>query len=118
MNLSSYTLSSLTAISHIDGRYANATASLRPIFSEFGLIHSRVRVEVTWLLQLTASEHLDDVATLSTEAQSRLMALADDFDEAAAARVKEIESTTNHDVKAVEYWLKESVQGDAELEEI
>ena len=118
MTLSSSPLSSLTAISPIDGRYAKATASLRPIFSEFGLIHSRVKVEVTWLLQLTASEHLDDVASLSEAAKARLMALANNFDETAAARVKEIEATTNHDVKAVEYWLKESVKGDAELEAI
>ena len=118
MNQSSSSLSSLTAISPIDGRYAKATASLRPIFSEFGLIHSRVKVEVTWLLQLTNSAHLDDVASLSEAAQARLMALVDNFDETAAARVKEIEATTNHDVKAVEYWLKESVKGDAELEAI
>ena len=71
MNQSSSSLSSLTAISPIDGRYAKATASLRPIFSEFGLIHSRVKVEVTWLLQLTNSAHLDDVASLSEAAQDR-----------------------------------------------
>jgi adenylosuccinate lyase len=108
-------LTSLTAISPVDGRYAGKVAELRPYFSEYGLVRYRVRVEVRWLESLAAHPGIPEVPALSEGARARLEALATGFDEAAAARVKAIEKTTNHDVKAVEYFLKERVEGDAEL---
>ncbi len=109
-------LTSLTAISPIDGRYAGKASGLRPYFSEYGLIRYRVAVEVRWLASLAEHPGIPEVAPLSPEARARLEALATGFDEAGARRVKEIEATTNHDVKAVEYFLKERVAGDPELE--
>jgi adenylosuccinate lyase len=108
-------LTSLTAISPIDGRYARATAALRPIFSEFGLIERRVRVEIAWLKTLAAHSGISEVPSLSTDAQARLDAIVDGFGPEQAQRVKEIERTTNHDVKAVEYFLKEQVADHPEL---
>jgi adenylosuccinate lyase len=108
-------LTSLSAISPVDGRYAGKVAELRPYFSEYGLIRYRVRVEVRWLEALAAHPGIPEVPALTEAASARLAALATGFDEAAAARVKAIEKTTNHDVKAVEYFLKERVEGDAEL---
>ena len=107
--------SALLAISPLDGRYAGKVDALRPIFSEFGLIHARVRVEVEWLLALAAEPAIAELAPFSAAAQARLRALADGFSVADAARVKEIERTTNHDVKAVEYFIKERLRDDAEL---
>ena len=106
---------SLLALSPLDGRYAGKVAALRPIFSEFGLIKARIRVEVEWLLALAAEPGIIELEPLSASATSRLRALADGFDIAGAARVKEIESGTNHDVKAVEYFIKEQLRDDAEL---
>jgi adenylosuccinate lyase len=100
-------LSSLTAVSPVDGRYAGKTSALRPIFSEFGLIRFRVLVEVRWLQRLAAHQGVAEVAPFSAEAQAVLNQLVDDFTIEHAERVKEIERTTNHDVKAVEYLLKE-----------
>ncbi|KRW59892.1 adenylosuccinate lyase [Pseudomonas sp. TTU2014-080ASC] len=100
-------LSSLTAVSPVDGRYAGKTSALRPIFSEFGLIRFRVLVEVRWLQRLAAHTGVAEVAPFSAEAQAVLNQLVDDFSIEHAERVKEIERTTNHDVKAVEYLLKE-----------
>ncbi|WXL27598.1 adenylosuccinate lyase [Ectopseudomonas mendocina] len=100
-------LSSLTAVSPVDGRYAGKTSALRPIFSEFGLIRFRVLVEVRWLQRLAAHTGVTEVAPFSAEAQAVLNQLADNFTVEHAERVKEIERTTNHDVKAVEYLLKE-----------
>jgi adenylosuccinate lyase len=108
-------LSTLTAISPIDGRYGGKTAALRPIFSEYGLIRYRVLVEVRWLQALAADEDIVEVHPLSDEAQRLLNCIVDDFCEDDALRVKEIERTTNHDVKAVEYFLKERIVGNAEL---
>ena len=108
-------LNALTAISPVDGRYGNATTELREIFSEYGLIKSRAIVEITWLIQLAEAQGLDNIPSLSAAGKSKLNRLIEDFDITAAARVKEIEATTNHDVKAVEYWLKESVSDDTEL---
>ncbi|MDQ6965262.1 MAG: adenylosuccinate lyase [Mariprofundales bacterium] len=105
----------LMALSPLDGRYAARMDGLRPIFSEFGLIKARLTVEVRWLQALAADDAIAEVAPLSAAAAARLDAMVDSFDAAAAARVKEIEATTNHDVKAVEYYLKESVCDDAEL---
>jgi len=105
----------LLALSPLDGRYAGKVAALRPIFSEFGLIKARVRVEVEWLLALADEPGIVELAALPAAAVARLRALADGFDTSDAARVKEIERTTNHDVKAVEYFIKEKLKDDAAL---
>ena len=107
--------SALLALSPLDGRYASKVDALRPIFSEYGLIRARVKVEVEWLLALAAEPGIGELAPFSAAAQARLRALADGFSVADAARVKEIERTTNHDVKAVEYLIKERLKDDAEL---
>lgn len=100
-------LSSLTAVSPVDGRYGSKTSALRPIFSEFGLIRNRVKVEVRWLQRLAAHAGIPEVAPFSAEANALLNELAENFQLEHAERIKEIERTTNHDVKAVEYLLKE-----------
>ncbi len=108
----------LTAISPIDGRYADKTVDLRPIFSEYGLIYQRVYVEVCWLKALTRHDAITEVPPLSQSAHTVLDDLIKNFDLADAQRVKDIERTTNHDVKAIEYLLKEKIAGHAELEAI
>ena len=108
-------LTELTAISPIDGRYANKTAELRPIFSEFGLIHYRVLVEVRWLQMLADHPEIHEVPALSEHARHVLDQIVEKFTVEDAQRVKNIERTTNHDVKAVEYFLKEKIQGNEEL---
>ncbi|HJO34641.1 MAG: adenylosuccinate lyase [Pseudomonadota bacterium] len=108
-------LTALTALSPIDGRYADKTFELRGIFSEYGLIRYRVLVEVRWLECLAATDAIGEVAPLSERARARLEQIATGFTVEQAQRVKAIEHTTNHDVKAVEYFLKEQVRGDAEL---
>ena len=105
----------LTALSPLDGRYAGKVDALRPIFSEYGLIRARVKVEVEWLLALAAEPGIVELKPFSDAAVARLRALADGFSVADAARVKTIEATTNHDVKAVEYLIKERLQDDPEL---
>jgi len=105
----------LTALSPLDGRYAGKVDALRPIFSEYGLIKARVKVEVEWLLALAADPGIVELKPFSNAAAARLRALADDFSIEDAARVKAIEATTNHDVKAVEYLIKERLKDDAEL---
>src|SRR5690606_35381822 len=105
----------LLALSPLDGRYASKVDALRPVFSEFGLIHARVRVEVEWLLALAAEPAITELAPFPAAAAARLRALATGFSTADAARVKEIERTTNHDVKAVEYFIKERLKDDADL---
>jgi adenylosuccinate lyase len=102
-------LSSLTAISPIDGRYANKTEVLRPLFSELGLIHYRIVVEIRWLQFLSAHPDIPEVPALSPEAQSVLNDLVAQKSVDSAQRVKEIERTTNHDVKAVEYFIREKM---------
>lgn len=111
-------LSSLTAVSPVDGRYASKTSALRPIFSEYGLIRFRVLVEVRWLQRLAAHEGVAEVAPFSAEANAVLNELADNFAVEHAERVKEIERTTNHDVKAVEYLLKEQAAKLPELDKV
>ncbi|MGL4473473.1 MAG: adenylosuccinate lyase, partial [Shewanella sp.] len=96
-------LSALTAISPVDGRYGSKTASLRGIFSEFGLTKYRVQVEINWLKLLSSCPEITEVPPFSETALSLLDAIKDNFNEADALRVKAIEATTNHDVKAVEY---------------
>ena len=105
----------LLALSPLDGRYAGKVDALRPIFSEFGLIKARVRVEVEWLLALATDPQITELAPFSVAATSRLRKLADELSLDDAARVKEIERTTNHDVKAVEYLIKERLKDDDEL---
>jgi adenylosuccinate lyase len=111
-------LSELTAISPIDGRYGSKAADLRPIFSEYGLIRHRVLVEVRWLQRLAAEPAIAEVPSLSGHAMNLLDGIVANFSEEDARRVKNIERTTNHDVKAVEYFLKEKIAGNAELEAI
>jgi adenylosuccinate lyase len=108
-------LEPLTAISPIDGRYAEKTRDLRAVFSEYGLIRHRVLVEVRWLQALAGHAGIAEVPAFSQEANHRLNDIVDSFDLDSAARVKEIERTTNHDVKAVEYYLKEQIAETAEL---
>jgi adenylosuccinate lyase len=111
-------LSALTAISGVDGRYSASpsVSRLRGVFSEFALIRARVRVEAEWLKALAAHGGVPEAAPLSAPAASALDAIVRGFDVAAAARVKAIEATTNHDVKAVEYWLKEAVAASGQRE--
>ncbi len=111
-------LSSLTAVSPIDGRYAGKTEALRSVFSEFGLMQRRLLVEVQWLQALADHPGIPEVPALSAAAAAKLAAIASDFDLQAAARIKAIEATTNHDVKAVEYYIKEQFAGDLELEAV
>lgn len=111
-------LSTLTAISPIDGRYADKVVPLRPIFSEFGLIRYRVQVEVRWLQALAAHSGIVEVRPFGEAANRLLDSIVDDFSEADAQRVKDIEKTTNHDVKAIEYLLKEKIAGNGELEQV
>jgi adenylosuccinate lyase len=102
---------SLHALSPIDGRYAAATAPLAPYFSEFALIRFRVLVEVRWLQTLAAEPAVPEVRTFTAEETALLEGIVDGFADADAERVKAIERTTNHDVKAVEYFLKERLEG-------
>ncbi len=111
-------LSTLTAISPVDGRYGGKTADLQPIFSEYGLIRHRVLVEVRWLQALAELEQIAEVPPLSEHANNILNNIIENFSEEDAHRVKNIERTTNHDVKAVEYFLKEKIAGNQELEAI
>jgi len=103
--------SSLTAISPIDGRYAGKCADLRPVFSEYGLIRQRVRVEALWLKALAREPGIVELKGIPADAFATLDALAESFTEADAARIKDIERTTNHDVKAVEYFVKSRLEG-------
>jgi adenylosuccinate lyase len=108
-------LSSLNAVSPLDGRYASRCDGLRPLLSEAGFMAHRVEVEIAWLIGLSEAG-LPELPAFSAGARARLLGLVSNFSEADAERIKDIEKTTNHDVKAVEYWLKEKVAGDAELE--
>ena len=109
------TLSTLNAISPVDGRYHGKTSALQPFFSEYGLIRYRVLVEIRWLQCLAANPDISEVPSLSDAASTFLEALITDFDETQAAIVKDKEAVTNHDVKAVEYYLKEKLPDNQEL---
>jgi adenylosuccinate lyase len=111
-------LSSLTAVSPVDGRYGSKTASLRSIFSEYGLIRFRVQVEVRWLQCLATHPEIPEIGPFTDEANALLDKLVDDFQIEHAERIKEIERTTNHDVKAVEYLLKEQAAALPELQSV
>ncbi len=102
-------MNTLTALSPIDGRYASKVDSLRPYLSEFGLIHARVTVEVRWLQTLANHADIHEIQPFSAATNERLDAIVANFSEADAMRIKDIERTTNHDVKAVEYFLKEKI---------
>ena len=108
-------LSTLSALSPLDGRYASKTDALRPWLSEAAFMKQRVQVEVHWLIALSQAK-LADFPSFSPAAEAVLLKLGADFSDQDAQRIKEIESVTNHDVKAVEYWMKEKVVGHAELE--
>ena len=108
-------LTSLNAISPIDGRYGSKTNALRRSVSEYGLLRMRVIVEVRWLQALAAHSEIVEVPALSDEANTILDDLAANFSEADAQSIKDIEKTTNHDVKAVEYFIKDKIAGNAEL---
>ncbi len=109
-------MNALTALSPLDGRYASKCDALRPFLSEFGLIHARVTVEVRWLQALSNRPEIVEVAPFSNETNAALDTIVSNFSEEDANRIKEIERTTNHDVKAVEYFLKEKIAGIAELQ--
>jgi adenylosuccinate lyase len=109
-------LSALSAISPLDGRYARSLEPLRPWATELALIRARVRVETEWLIALAAEPGVPEVGPFGSEAAARLRALAAAFAESDGERVKAIERETNHDVKAIEYWIRERVAGDPALE--
>ncbi|WP_444930880.1 adenylosuccinate lyase [Microbulbifer sp. SSSA002] len=111
-------LSALTAVSPIDGRYESKTAPLREIFSEYGLIRARVEVEVRWLQKLSAHTKIAEVEQFDGAANQLLDSIVADFSLEDAERIKEIERTTNHDVKAVEYFLKEKISSNAQLAKV
>jgi adenylosuccinate lyase len=110
-------LDPLTALSPLDGRYASKVDALRPIFSEYGLMHRRVAVEIAWLIALSDESGIVELPPFPAAARARLQKIADDFSVADAARIKEIEATTNHDVKAVEYFIKERIGDDGQLKQ-
>lgn len=118
MDNSFNTLTALNAISPVDGRYGSKTVALRRIFSEFGLIRCRVEVEVRWLQQLSRHPEINEVPAFSSETNAFLDSIVANFSEADAQAIKDIEKTTNHDVKAVEYFLKNKFAGNTELEAI
>lgn len=115
MSVQELPLSALTAIAPVDGRYARAAAPLRATFSEYGLIRARVIVELRWFQTLAETPEITEVPTLSADANAFIDAIIENFGIEHAERVKTIERTTNHDVKAVEYFLKEQFKGHAEL---
>ena len=112
------TFDKLTSISPIDGRYSDKTAQLKTIFSEFGLIKYRLLVEVRWLEAMSNNSEISEVPLFSSEANKKLLAIADNFSIDDARAIKEIEKTTNHDVKAIEYFLKEKVSSTPELHNV
>ena len=111
-------LSELTAISPLDGRYGSKLKSLRSIFSEFGLIRYRVLVEVRWLQMLANNPGVEEVPRFSERANSVLEETLATFGVADALLVKKVERTTNHDVKAIEYVLKDKIRSDPELSKV
>ena len=111
-------LSALTAISPVDGRYQNKTDVLRPIFSEYGLFRYRVLVEVEWLKKLSKNSCIKEIESFSASSTSLLNNIKDNFSIVDAERIKEIEKTTNHDMKAVEYFIREKIQSDSKLKNI
>lgn len=115
-NANTLPLSALTAITPIDGRYGSKVEVLRGIFSEYGLIRARVLVEVRWLQQLAGHSHIKELPAFSADADAKLEQILDDFSPLQAEQIKTTERTTNHDVKAVEYFIKDQLKGNKELE--
>ncbi|MBU0688918.1 MAG: adenylosuccinate lyase [Gammaproteobacteria bacterium] len=111
------TLSALTALSPLDGRYAGKVDALRNHFSEYGLIRFRLLIEIEWLKALSAEEHIHELPPFTVATIARLDQLASQFSEADAEEIKAIERTTNHDVKAIEYWLREKLGSDTETKD-
>ncbi|MBY0446852.1 MAG: adenylosuccinate lyase, partial [Burkholderiales bacterium] len=108
-------LSALTALSPLDGRYEKQLADLRPYFSEYALVKNRVAVEIAWLKALAAEAAIEEIKPFSAATIAELDAVVAQFSPEHALEVKTIERTTNHDVKAVEYWMKERLSGNAEV---
>ena len=106
--------STISALSPLDGRYAGRLATLRPLMSEQGFMHRRVQVEITWFIALSDAG-FDEFKPLTPGARTYLLNLVKNFSEADAVAIKEIEKTTNHDVKAVEYWIKSKFDARPEL---
>ena len=104
----------LLSLSPLDGRYAAKLDALRPQFSEYGLIRRRLQVEIEWLKALAAEPHFTEIPSFSAATVAVLDQLVADFTPAQAAEVKEIEAVTNHDVKALEYWIKQKLVDHAE----
>ncbi|HCH27842.1 MULTISPECIES: adenylosuccinate lyase [Psychrobacter] len=107
----------LTALSPIDGRYASKADSLRPYLSEFGLIKARVTVEIRWLQSLSDNDAIGELSAFDADTNAFLNSIVDDFSESDAQAIKDIEATTNHDVKAVEYFIKDKFRGNQQLED-
>jgi adenylosuccinate lyase len=112
------TFNPLTALSPLDGRYAGKVDALREHFSEYGLIRARLKVEIEWLKALAAEPHFAEIAAFSPATITELDALVANFGPEQAAEVKAIEATTNHDVKALEYWIKGNTKGNAEVTKV
>ena len=111
-------LSALTAISPVDGRYQNKMEALRPIFSEYGLFRYRILVEIEWLKKLSVNSNIKEIESFSASSTSLLNNIKDNFSIEDAEKIKEIEKITNHDMKAVEYYIREKIQSDAKLKNI
>jgi len=111
-------LSALTAISPVDGRYQNKTDVLKPIFSEYGLFKFRVLVEIEWLKKLSKIPNIEEIESFSADSTSLLDNIKNNFSIEDAKKIKEIEKTTNHDMKAVEYFIREKIQSDPKLKNI
>jgi len=111
-------LSALTAISPVDGRYQNKTDVLKPVFSEYGLFKFRVLVEVEWLKKLSNISDIKEIESFSADSISLLDNIKNNFSIEDAKKIKEIEKTTNHDMKAVEYFIREKIQSDPKLKNI
>jgi adenylosuccinate lyase len=110
--------SSLTALSPLDGRYAGKLDALRPEFSEYGLIRRRLQIEIEWLKTLAAEPHFAEIPTFSPATLAEVDALLADFSPLQAAEVKAIETVTNHDVKALEYWIRKRLAANAEVTQV
>ena len=108
----------LNALSPVDGRYSDKADRLRPIFSEYGLIKKRVTIEVQWLIALSKNQEIKEIPIFSDKTLKKLNDLINSFDEQDAQAVKDIEKTTNHDVKAVEYWIKNALISQDEIQAV
>ena len=108
-------ISALTAISPIDGRYSIQTEPLRKVFSEYGLIHNRVKIEILWLIALSKDKEITEIPKFSAKLVTKLNLIIKNFSQKDAQTIKKIEKVTNHDVKAIEYWLKDTLKNEKEI---